>query len=107
MSTDGRVQSCSFLTTTANGLMEPIHDRMPVIVPPAHWNRWLDPGVGDVEALVELLVPYPAEHMRAHPVSTHVNKPANDDPACIEPLKRLKIKRPEPTPAPPSQETLF
>jgi hypothetical protein len=49
--------------------------------------------------------------MRAHPVSKHVNKPAHDDPACIEPVKRVRIVRPGPSPEPddddPTQETLF
>ena len=103
MSTDGRVESCSFLTTGPNELMEPIHDRMPVILPAEHWETWLDPEVDERQALEELLLPYPAGEMRAHPVSTHVNKPANDDPACIEPLKKLKIVRPQL----PEQDSLF
>ncbi len=103
LSTDGRVESCAFLTTGPNELMESIHDRMPVIVPPEHWDTWLDPEIDDPAALEELLLPYPAEKMRAHPVSTHVNKPANDDPTCIEPLKKLKLVRPPP----PEQDSLF
>ena len=103
MSADGRVESCSFLTTGPNELMETIHDRMPVIVPPEHWDTWLDPEIDDPEVLEELLLPYPAERMRAHPVSTHVNKPGNDDPTCIEPLKKMKIVRPES----PKQDSLF
>lgn len=91
---DGRVESCAFLTTRPNELLEPIHDRMPLILPEQHWEAWLDPELDDIEALEELLVPYPAAEMAAHPVSTHVNKPAHDDPACIEPLKRLEIVRP-------------
>ncbi len=103
MSADGRVESCSFLTTGPNELMETIHDRMPVIVPPEHWDTWLDPEIDDPEALEELLLPYPAEKMRAHPVSTRVNKPGNDDSTCVEPLKKLKIVRPES----PKQDSLF
>jgi len=103
MSADGCVESCSFLTTVPNELMETIHDRMPVIVPPEHWDTWLDPDLDDPEALEELLLPYPADKMRAYPVSTHVNKPGNDDPACVEPLKKLKIVRPEL----PKQDSLF
>ena len=111
MSADGRVESCSFLTTVPNELMETIHDRMPVIVPPEHWDTWLDPEIDAPEVLEELLLPYPAEQMRAHPVSTHVNKPGNDDPHCIEPLKKLKIVRPQASDnggnGPPTQDTLF
>jgi len=105
LSEDGRVESCTFLTTTPNTLMEEIHDRMPVILPAQHWDAWLDPDLQDPVELSSLLLPYPAEQMRAHPVSTHVNKPANNDPTCIEPLKKLKIMRPQPTG--PEQGDLF
>ena len=111
LSADGRVESCAFLTIGPNELMASIHDRMPLILPVEHWDTWLDPHVQDAEELSTLLLPYPASEMRAHPVSTHVNKPAHDDPACIEPLKRLKIVRPEPngddTQSPPTQDSLF
>ena len=90
----GRVESCAFLTTAPNELLESIHDRMPVILPPEAWDDWLDPENRDVDRLLPLLLPYPAERMRAHPVSTHVNRPVNDDPSCIEPLPRPRIVRP-------------
>jgi putative SOS response-associated peptidase YedK len=111
LSADGRVESCAFLTIGPNELTETIHDRMPVILPRKHWDTWLDPELQDADELSNLLRPYPANEMRAHPVSTHVNKSTNDDPACIEPLKRLKIVRPErkgdATPTPPEQDRLF
>ena len=81
---EGRVESCSFVTTEPNKLLAPIHDRMPVIVPPELWDTWLDPEVQEAAALGEILRPYPAELMQAHPVTTHVNNPANDDPECIK-----------------------
>ena len=116
LSADGRVESCTFLTTGPNELMEPIHDRMPVILPPECWDAWLDPENRDGRGLADLLRPYAAEKMCAHPVSTHVNKPANDDPQCIEPLPRPQIVRPQrgdgvatqPDAKPdPTQDTLF
>jgi putative SOS response-associated peptidase YedK len=110
LSADGRVESCTFLTTAPNELLEPIHDRMPVILPPEHWDTWLDPDVQDADELSDLLIPFTAAQMRAHPVSTHVNKPGNDDPTCIDPIKRLKIVRPGPeddAPATPTQDSLF
>ena len=77
--------SCSLITTEANPLMAEIHDRMPVIVAPGNYARWL--GESGTEAPPDdLLQPYPADAMRAHPVSTHVNKPENDDEQCIAPL---------------------
>jgi len=110
LSEDGRVVSCAILTTDANEMLADIHDRMPVILPREHWDTWLDPDVDDAEALGELLGPYPADRMDAHPVSTHVNKPANDDARCIEPLKRLRIVRPDDErdgARGPTQEPLF
>jgi len=111
LSADGRLESCAIVTGEPNELLEPIHDRMPVIVAPEHWEAWLDPELDEPESLQEILRTYPAERMRAHPVSTHVNKPANDDPECIRPLAKLKIKRPDEateTSEPPSpQRELF
>jgi putative SOS response-associated peptidase YedK len=81
---DGEViESCSILTTDANELMRPIHDRMPVIVQPAHYDRWLDPVNQEVDALRSLMQPYPASAMAAHAVSTWVNNPRHEGPACI------------------------
>ncbi len=80
------VQSCTILTTTSNELVGGIHHRMPVILSPTDYDRWLDPGIQDPEALQPLLRPYPADEMTAYPVSTRVNNPANDSPDCVEPL---------------------
>ena len=77
--------SCSLITTQPNPLMAEIHDRMPVIVPPESYARWLGESGGDAPP-DDLLQPYPADAMRAHRVSTHVNAPANDDERCIAPL---------------------
>jgi putative SOS response-associated peptidase YedK len=63
--------------------MEPIHDRMPVILPREEYGSWLDPTAKDV---AQLLRPFPADAMTAYPVSTHVNNPKHDDPACVRPL---------------------
>jgi putative SOS response-associated peptidase YedK len=72
------------LTTDANDLLRPIHDRMPVILGDARgWELWLDPKTSQEEAAT-LLAPYPAEEMQLHPVSTYVNRPANEGPTCIE-----------------------
>jgi putative SOS response-associated peptidase YedK len=84
---DEPVESCTILTTEANDLMKPIHERMPVIVPPEQYGLWLDPRCQDTEKLAELLRPYPPEGMLAYPVSTLVNNPRNDVPQCVEALK--------------------
>ena len=80
------VESCTIVTTAPNGLMAPIHDRMPVILPAAAHARWLDPTVREKERLQELLQPFDASSMRAYPVSPRVNNPRNDDRDCIAPL---------------------
>ena len=71
------LETFTILTVDANAAVTPIHDRMPVILPPDRFEPWL--AGEDVP-----LDPYPPESMTVHPVSTHVNKPANDDPRCIE-----------------------
>lgn len=80
------IESCTLLTTEANDVVRPIHDRMPVILAPADYDRWLDPAVGDSEELAALLRPYPSDQMTAYAVSPLVNSPANDEPGCVEPV---------------------
>jgi putative SOS response-associated peptidase YedK len=81
---DDTLESFTILTTAPNELVAPIHDRMPVIVAPADFDRWLDPSI-PADGVTDLLRPYPAAQMQASPVGTHVNNPSNDDPACAEP----------------------
>jgi putative SOS response-associated peptidase YedK len=81
------VRSCTIITTEANDVLKPIHDRMPVILTREAEGVWLDPMIQDPERLLPLLVPYPAEDMEAYPVSTTVNNPAHDGPECLIPLR--------------------
>jgi putative SOS response-associated peptidase YedK len=81
--------TCTIITTSANGFMEPIHDRMPVILPRDAEEAWLDPEDEDVGALSELLLPYPSDQLRAYEVSTLVNSPRNNSPECIAPVASL------------------
>ncbi|MDB4533832.1 SOS response-associated peptidase [Vicingaceae bacterium] len=83
---DEPIESCTVITTSANELMEPIHDRMPVILSEDNFDMWLDPGFEGQDQLQSLIAAYPAEQMQAVPVSTHVNKPVNDDATCILPV---------------------
>ena len=83
----GVLETCTVLTTAANDLVRPMHDRMPVILAPEGYASWLDPAVEDPRQLTPLLVPYPSEAMEAYPVSPLVNKPAHDSPRCIEPAE--------------------
>ena len=82
------IESCTILTTDANELMMPIHERMPVIIPPDQFDLWLDPGVHDEKKLSGLLRPFDSKTMTAYPISTKVNNPTNDVAACIEPLEK-------------------
>ncbi|HEV7224065.1 MAG TPA: SOS response-associated peptidase [Pirellulales bacterium] len=80
------VETCTIITTEANALMKPLHDRMPVIVAPADYGLWLDAAVQEPERLTPLLRPYADAEMEAYPVSTLVNSPKNNSPKCLEPL---------------------
>jgi putative SOS response-associated peptidase YedK len=80
------IDSASLITTEPNPLMATIHDRMPVILPKESWDLWLDQEFTSKEKLLDLLKPYPADEMVATPVSTTVNSPRNETPACIVPV---------------------
>lgn len=83
---DGEViESCTVLTTDSNELLQPIHDRMPVILKVEDYDLWLDPAVKKPELLQHLLKPYPSEEMTGHPVTSKVNKTAYESPDCIKP----------------------
>lgn len=77
------VVSFAILTTEANDLLRPLHDRMPVILLPGAYRRWLEAGEADASSLADLLRPYDAGAMRADPVGTWVNDPRHDDPSCL------------------------
>ena len=77
------LETCTIITTTPNELLTDLHHRMPVILPPDRYGEWLDPRPLVPERLQNLLVPHSAEGMEAYPVSTYVNRPANDCPECI------------------------
>jgi putative SOS response-associated peptidase YedK len=81
------VESFTIVTTEANGLMKPLHDRMPVILAPWDYDRWIDPQSREVDELQALLVPCPDEWLTATPVSTYVNSPKNEGPKCLEPVQ--------------------
>lgn len=82
--------SCCILTRDANATMAPVHDRMPVIVEPAHWGAWLDRGEQRPEVLAGLLPPTPPQALQAWPVDRAVGRAGNEGEALTAPL-------PEPT----------
>ena len=85
------VPSCTLITTEPNELMATIHDRMPVIVKPEDYQRWLDPRERDPSELTDLFGPYPADEMQAQAVSRTVNNPKNDSPACVESMSKEEL----------------
>ena len=104
---DGTVlDTCAIVTTEANALLAPIHDRMPVIIGPDDYARWLDPADADV---ADLLAPYPSGAMACHPVSLRVNAVRNDDAALIERTESIAVDAPDAADVPPvpEQESLF
>jgi len=80
------INSCTILTTEANDLLRPIHDRMPVILDPKSYDLWLDSEVQNPELLQPLLHPYQANLMTSFAVSSKVNNPRNNTPECINSL---------------------
>jgi putative SOS response-associated peptidase YedK len=83
------LETCTIITTEANGVLKPVHDRMPVILKADDYSRWLDPKENNTDRLQKLLVPYPADEMDSHAVSTSVNIPEADSAELIKPLNSL------------------
>jgi putative SOS response-associated peptidase YedK len=78
------LESCTILTTNANAITAPIHDRMPVILHPDDYDLWLDLTIQTPQ---HALKPYASDEMEAFPISALVNNPRNDSPLCIQPLE--------------------
>lgn len=85
----GELRSFTIITAPADPLVAPVHDRMPVVLPRDRWDAWLDDALEPDAARELLAAPAALDSWVAQPVSTHVNKAANDDPTCIEPLRTL------------------
>lgn len=119
------LDTAAIVTTGANRTLSPLHDRMPVIIPPDEFSRWL--GKGEIESSVDaalaqtLIRPAPDELLEAYPVSLDVNRVANDNPKLLElftgPLggepglepirKRVKAAKPEKAKKDDGQGVLF
>ncbi len=86
-SSDGsEIESWTILTTQPNDVLKPVHDRMPVILDRKDHNAWLAPDAVSADVVAPLLRPFPSDLMTAYKVAAHVNRPANDDPTCAEPI---------------------
>jgi putative SOS response-associated peptidase YedK len=88
------IESCTLLTTAANPALVALHDRMPIIVDPVHYRRWLDPELREPDAILSLTGSSVSDRLVFQPVGFHVNNPRNDDPVCIEPTAQGEL-RPE------------
>lgn len=106
LSPEGQVlDTCTIVTTAANALLRPVHDRMPLILAPEHYERWLDPDNGDVD---DLVAPYPGARLTYYPVSRRVNSARNDGPGLLDPVvPEGETEEHEPAPHLPEQESLF
>jgi putative SOS response-associated peptidase YedK len=83
----GEIDTAAIITCAANTVLQPIHERMPAVIRPADFDRWLLPDETHFEEACALLKPAPDDFMHAHEVSPRVNKAANDDAENIVPVE--------------------
>ncbi|MFA6121729.1 MAG: SOS response-associated peptidase [Sideroxydans sp.] len=83
------IQTCCIITTEANAIMQPIHDRMPVILNPDQWEQWLSHEVRRADLVQPLIAPHDSESMQAWPVTRDLNRAGlRNDAGLTEPLAR-------------------
>ncbi len=82
--TGEQIETFTIITTEANKVLEPIHERMPVILKSKDYDQWLDAKEKDTSELQKLLAPYPSEKMKSYAVSKSVNSPSKDSPELIK-----------------------
>ena len=80
------LHSATVITTGANDLMSPVHDRMPVLVPRDRWDEWLDPGNDDIDALSDIFTATNDGALKMHAVSTEVNNVRNNAADLLNPM---------------------
>lgn len=95
------LETAAIVTTTANRTLKLIHDRMPVIIPPEAFDLWLNTDAVDAATASALITPAPQNVLEAYPISTDVNRTANDDPKLLEPAAEIAQTAPAPKPARP------
>ena len=81
------IESCTIIVTAGNELMQPIHDRMPMILPKEHWDNWLNTTNTNKQGLQTLLTQYPTDEMTAWRVGTVVNSSRHNSEEYIQPVK--------------------
>ena len=82
------LETCTIITTSANEVVAPIHDRMPAIILPDSYGTWLDTKLEDPPQLTSLLAPYPHEPMIAYRVDRRMGNPQFNSPDCVSPLNQ-------------------
>jgi putative SOS response-associated peptidase YedK len=85
----GRLDSCAILTTDCNALMQPLHDRMPVVLSTGDWDAWLDPGPSTDEKLLPLLKPFAPDLMQLWAVSPAVGRVSNQGEELLRPVSLM------------------
>jgi putative SOS response-associated peptidase YedK len=92
------VETAVIVTTTANAQLASLHHRMPVILPPQAFDRWLDHRAVDAEEAAALIVPAREDLLEIYPVSDAVNRAANDSAELIERVEEAAEIEAEPKP---------
>jgi putative SOS response-associated peptidase YedK len=90
------LETAAIVTTTANRTLSPIHVRMPVVVPPEAFDLWLDTANVDATTAEALIMPAQEDLFEAYPISTDVNRVANDNPRLVEPISVCAEAEPPP-----------
>jgi putative SOS response-associated peptidase YedK len=93
------LETVAIITTPANRMLGVIAERMPAILPPGAFDPWLDCAAVDAQTAAAFIVPAPEDLLEAYPVSTAVNRTANDGPALIEPVSAAEVVAPPAAPA--------
>ena len=78
------VESCTILTAEASSTLEEIHPRMPLVLDRGLYEQWIDGSIAEIERLKQIIECRARDIYDAYPISTYVNKPAHDSPACLE-----------------------
>lgn len=85
------LDTCLVLTMAANRVVEPIHTRMPLILEAESYDAWLDPSRHEAQELLERIRPLDPDALEAYTVSARVNSAAQDDAACLEPIRAASL----------------
>jgi putative SOS response-associated peptidase YedK len=87
----GLLETFTLLTCAAHTVLRGLHDRMPALIAPEHFDAWLDPGETDVDRALSLPDPELAARFEIHAVDARVNSTRYDDPACLAPAPQLSL----------------